>query len=439
MRCESEEIMRTQQFSVRVNRVLKPEIKHLEKDFIHESIFGNSEETQGFRLLSVYADTNNFYEAFCAAYNETVELILKNKEMHRRLSKKEKELYTNEMEVNVIVHYSELINPVPFTSKCFSATSKNIYEAVTIAFNKVLYESQKYVDLPTFGRKEHYECNCKRRLGELHTILDYVFTNEEQLEGPDIVIPDKYLHIDGNVFKGREDIVNITLPEGLMKIYRGAFMGCKNLKNINIPESVISIGNEAFAECISLTNIKIPYLLDALYHDAFRGCSNLRKISLPDLKKRRKRRNDKFEIRGQSFAYCTSLKEITITAGVDKIDGDAFTGCSALKNIFVTDDSKLYASIDGVLFNKDCTVLIRYPEGKTGDTYTIPDTVEEIGEDAFSGCKHLKSLYIPKKVSKISNTAFTQSDYTFRAYDRQDGLKYVQSITSITNFYVYIL
>ena len=149
--------MREHQFSVRICRVLKPEIRHLEEEFQSESIFEKLEKTPEIKLHSIYADAINFYEAFCAAYNETIEVIGKNKDTHRKLNEKEKELYTKEVEVDIAVLYSELINPVPFAPlKCFSATSENIYEAVSVAFNKVLYESQEYVDLPTFGRKEHY-------------------------------------------------------------------------------------------------------------------------------------------------------------------------------------------------------------------------------------------------------------------------------------------
>jgi len=421
--------MRTQQFSVGITRVFKPVDKSSEEEFRMSSSLGNTKKAPGYKLLSVYADTNNFYEAFCAAYNETVEVISKSKDIHRMLNKKEKELYTNEMEVTVSIFYSELIHPKPFISISFSAVSENVYEALTIAFNKVLYEAQKHVDLPTFGRKEHYiagdEFNI--RYPEQETIPDFVFTNEEKLEGSNIIIPEKYLHIGAGVFKGREDIVNVRLPEGLMKIYRDAFKECKNLKTINIPESVISIGNKVFAECSSLKSIKIPNGVEAFYFDIFRGCTSLNKIILP--------KSGKLEIRGQSFAFCTSLKEITITAGIIKIKGEAFTGCSALKNIFVEEDSKYFADIDGVLFNKDCSILIRYPEGKTKNTYTIPDSVKEIDEDAFSGCKHLKTINIPRRVNKIANSVFSQSDYMYRNYN-VDNPEYIQAFDGVTQINV---
>lgn len=56
---------------------------------------------------------------------------------------------------------------------------------------------------------------------------------------------------------------------------------------------------------------------------------------------------------------------------------------SGLKEINVAKDNPYYASRDGVLFNKDFTELIRYPAGKTGESYTIPNTVTSIAPLPF--------------------------------------------------------
>jgi hypothetical protein len=63
-------------------------------------------------------------------------------------------------------------------------------------------------------------------------------------------------------------------------------------------------------------------------------------------------------------------------------------------------------SEDGVLFNKDKTVLIFYPPCKADKTYVIPDTVTFIDEKAFEGNVILTSVTIPDSVTKIWNNAF---------------------------------
>jgi len=69
-----------------------------------------------------------------------------------------------------------------------------------------------------------------------------------------------------------------------------------------------------------------------------------------------------------------------------------------------------YSSVDGVLFNKDRTVLIKYPEGKQGTSYTIPATVTTIGKHAFSGCENLANISIPPGVTSIESDAFSFCD-----------------------------
>ena len=44
-----------------------------------------------------------------------------------------------------------------------------------------------------------------------------------------------------------------------------------------------------------------------------------------------------------------------------------------------------YSSVDGVLFNKSQTTLIQCPGGK-GGSYTVPNSVTNIGNNAFSDC-----------------------------------------------------
>jgi hypothetical protein len=56
--------------------------------------------------------------------------------------------------------------------------------------------------------------------------------------------------------------------------------------------------------------------------------------------------------------------------------------------------NNVFASVGGVLFNKDGTLLIRCPPGKTG-SYTVPSSVTSIGEEAFVYCAGLSSVTIP--------------------------------------------
>lgn len=61
----------------------------------------------------------------------------------------------------------------------------------------------------------------------------------------------------------------------------------------------------------------------------------------------------------------------------------------------------------GVEFSQDRTVLERCPLDFKG-AYTIPDSVKEIANGAFSGCIGLTSIKIPSSVSRIGKMAFNE-------------------------------
>jgi hypothetical protein len=65
-----------------------------------------------------------------------------------------------------------------------------------------------------------------------------------------------------------------------------------------------------------------------------------------------------------------------------------------------------YSSDKGVLFNKDKTLLLQYPEEKKGE-YAIPGSVTEIGVGAFAGCRSLTDVTIPGSVTEIGEYAFS--------------------------------
>ena len=346
------------------------------------------------RIISVYADANNFYEALWAAFNETV-LVIKKMSAAGKMPDGEKSAYIG-------LWYTDLKdddgnNIFPINSVEFRADSENIFEAVVMVFNNVLNELQKEISLPSFGRKEHYDDDAPKGYRTVEAQPDFVFINDERLEGPDITIPDGYLHIMHRVFREREDIATIHLPDGVTYIGSYAFENCSNLREIRIPDSLRAIGGGAFCKCGSLESIDIPIGVKKLYFFTFHGCESLKKVVLP---------NSELTIHGHVFNFCTALEEITITAKTVRIDSDAFTGCSALQNIFVDDENAFYSDIDGVLYSKDLSKLIIYPEGRRQKDFSVPESVVEIGEEAFSGCANLETIYIPSGVEKISHIAF---------------------------------
>ncbi|MDI9384158.1 MAG: leucine-rich repeat domain-containing protein, partial [Verrucomicrobiota bacterium] len=106
-----------------------------------------------------------------------------------------------------------------------------------------------------------------------------------------------------------------------------------------------------------------------------------------------------------SFRGCISLISVTIPDSVTSIGEFAFSGCRSMKAIDIGIMNSSFSSVDGVLYNKSQTTLIQCPGGYKGH-YSIPDTVIDIGDSAFSGCKTLTSVTIGDSVTHIGDSAF---------------------------------
>ncbi len=175
-----------------------------------------------------------------------------------------------------------------------------------------------------------------------------------------------------------------------------------NGREVTIPASVNgkpirTIGLYAFADCTSLTSIIIPDSVTSIDLGAFEDCTSLTSIILP---------NSVMSIENDAFRNCTSLTSITIPGSVATIGSGAFIGCYSLTSITVATTNKNYSSENGVLFDKNKTMLICYPAGKNDTSYIIPNRVTRIGLGAFYYCDSLTSITIPDSVTMIKMDAF---------------------------------
>lgn len=117
-------------------------------------------------------------------------------------------------------------------------------------------------------------------------------------------------------------------------------------------------------------------------------------------------------LRADVFTNCSSLVSVEIPESVETLmvanDGVYFKGCSNLKKIEVDGNNKNYSSKNGILFDKEQSKLIRYPEGKKDiSVYKIPSSVTTINYYAFDKCTNLSSINIPTNVTTIGYCAFS--------------------------------
>ena len=83
-----------------------------------------------------------------------------------------------------------------------------------------------------------------------------------------------------------------------------------------------------------------------------------------------------------------------------------FAYCEQLTNIQVSPNHPVFATIDGVLFNKTEKKLVCYPYGFTATEYQVPKGIRSIGDDAFFGCSSLTAITLPEGITSIGDFAF---------------------------------
>ncbi|MCD7723435.1 MAG: leucine-rich repeat domain-containing protein [Clostridiales bacterium] len=172
------------------------------------------------------------------------------------------------------------------------------------------------------------------------------------------------------------------------------------------------------------------------------------------------------------------LNSITFGKDVKSIDGKSIYSCWYVQNVFVDEENEYYCDIDGVLYTKDLTEVVHYPNDhdkylrlKTGyaylddegvqhsylvdddgaemeelwgttqaydeeyleeynknvRTYVIPSTVTTIGELAFA-YSNITALYIPEGVTVMESMAVFKNTVLLNIYSyTADGV-----ITDVT-------
>ena len=209
--------------------------------------------------------------------------------------------------------------------------------------------------------------------------------------------------------RGAEGARTATLPSTVREVSSGAFGRRSGLKRVVLPDGLERILNSAF-ECSGLTEVTLPATLVEVQWDVFRHCRSLETIYVEDgfradLSLAEVPRSAKvgpppatvvggtrvWDLREQKEAvipegterignhwfYYTDVESATVPDSVREIGADAFYGCKSLKHVRLQECSALEK------------VGIRCFQGSALEEITIPKGVREIKEHTFYDCKSL--------------------------------------------------
>ena len=234
---------------------------------------------------------------------------------------------------------------------------------------------------------------------------------------------------DESIFSGACDIKSFIFGNKVKNIPAGL---CRysSIQSLVIPEGVETIGREALRlDNCPLTEINIPASVKSLGDNAIRW-SKLEKYIVDE---------DNAVYASQDGILYTkdftkilevpsNIKgEVNIPAVTENVmDYKEWWLDNPLTAINIDEAHETLSSIDGVLFNKDKTILYYYPRLKEGEKYSVPSTVATIDTMAFTNM-YLKELEMSDNVTKIELAAF----YSMLALEK---IKLSNSIKEIPHY-----
>lgn len=203
------------------------------------------------------------------------------------------------------------------------------------------------------------------------------------------------------LIKAPEDITEAVIPEGTLEIGERAFSYCKDLKTVRFPEGLIRIGDFAFNSCTSLEEISFPDSLEELGYDVFYGRDMAVKVK------------DGVVKLGPSFTKCSS---------------STFWGL-VFDSFEVDEKNTTYSSVNGMLCNKQGTILYSVPTTSEGRV-EIPDGIVVVPYNAVKTVD--MGLLSGKRYEKITEIQVPDS---VKYIDRQ-GIPYQYEEGYLVTLYV---
>lgn len=190
----------------------------------------------------------------------------------------------------------------------------------------------------------------------------------------------RYVSVDG-VLYSRDLTRLVCYPAG------------RGQTDYSILPTVRTIGESAFQNA-KMQTVRLGSKVERIEDRAFMNCRALEKIDLPD---------SVCELGLGCFDGCERIQSFRIPRGLRRVALPCFP--PEVTAFTVSEGNACYAERDGVLFSKDLSVLYACPKGKPEMRYTVPDTVIEIADHAFSESR-LGSITIGEGVKKVGKLSF---------------------------------
>lgn len=194
-------------------------------------------------------------------------------------------------------------------------------------------------------------------------------------------------------------ITSVTLSKNIKDVRHCAFADCDGITTVNLEQGLTFVGDGAFAGCDSLATVALPSSIEVIEKGAFTACKSLKPLTFG---------NSLTTIGDNAFSDCPLIDKAVIPASVTNLSPNAYEWCENLTSYTIEDGNPNYSSDEnGILYNKDKTVLLSCPESANIKDLVIPSTVTRIETSAFHACENIVSVVMPDSVTELGVSTFT--------------------------------
>lgn len=276
------------------------------------------------------------------------------------------------------------------------------------------------------GDEAFYQCSNLNQIklhSKIQRIGEKAFEGTAYFKDPDNWDKDGVLYIGDCLIKADPNKIPevYEIRNGTRLIAAGAFRNCEKLNMITIPDTIEYVGEGAFAGTDFYNNnenwvnntLAVEHVLIAVNEECtgnfvvHEGIKSIADRAFSHSKITEVFTPSSLEKIGQdAFWDCQNLLKVTLSKNVDALGRGPFRACNNLQEIIVHEDNESYAVVDGVLFDKQLSAVIRCPEAKEG-AISLPHSVKRINAYAFEWCTKITSVEIPEGCVFIGNAAFS--------------------------------
>ncbi len=219
--------------------------------------------------------------------------------------------------------------------------------------------------------------------------------------------------IPRSAFRERTELTSVTLHCSTVLDY--AFYGCSKLATVNGLSAVTSIDYDSFAYCTSLREVNLSGLTEVAYY-AFYGCSSLYRVTFGlELE----------TIQYNAFTHC-GLTEIVLPKSLKSIGSDAFLGNDDVMTVFYSGSIEEWTLINfGNRYSNPLNGASRMFVGPQHEY------VSEIEFDFADIPSYIFYGYVGLQKVTLGATVETIGDYTFYGCSGLTEITFGDEVTTI--------